>query len=277
MVGMMLNRAGSAVGAAPGWWEPGTQPIEWQWEIDHALNINSTKDMGTSATLYTGAPAPKPTVYDIDMFMNPPSTITYLHSQGDTVICYLDTGAYETYRPDASQFPKSVIGNSTGWNGEYWLDTSQVTILRPIMDARIALAASKGCDAIEPDQMDGWDGNNSGFPLTQADGQNWDEIITNDIHAAGMSAGFKNQIEIAGWAADTLGADWALNEQCNQYNECSGYPPDGGLPEFIKDGKAVFQVEYSKAAAKFCPADNAADYNGMKMPLDLTGGRTPCR
>jgi hypothetical protein len=233
--------------------------------------------MGTGVNTYNGTKAGDPTVYDIDLFMNPASTIAALHAMTPrrTVICYMDAGAYESYRPDASSFPKSVIGNSTGWSGEYWLDTSQVAILEPIMKARIAMAAAKGCDAIEPDQMDGWE-NNSGFQLNQQIGENWDTVITNDIHNAGMSAGFKNQIEIAGWAATTLGADWALNEQCNQYSECNGYG-DGGLPAFHAAGKAVFQVEYNVAASSFCPADNAADYNGMHMPLNLNGGRTPCR
>jgi hypothetical protein len=267
------------------WWKPGTQPIEWQWMIDHAVKLGpppSASDLGLNATTYNGPPAANPTVYDIDMFMNPASTIQALQSApyNATVICYMDTGAYENYRPDASEFPAADIGKSTGWSGEYWLNTSMsnpdLPKLRQIMDARIGMAKSKGCQAIEPDQMDGWE-NNSGFTLTKADGENWDTDITTDIHAAGMSAGFKNQIEIAGWAADTLGADWALNEQCNQYSECNGYPPDGGLPEFIKQGKAVFQVEYNVSASSFCPAENAADYNGMLMPLNLNGGRTPCR
>ncbi len=34
------------------------------------------------------------------------------------------------------------------------------------------------------------------------------------------------------------GADWALNEECNQYDECVGYT------QFISAGKVVFPVEY---------------------------------
>jgi hypothetical protein len=262
-------------GLAPGGvWVPGTEPIEWQWEIDHPLNLSSPADMGIGATTYAGAPAANPTVYDIDMFMNPASTIAALHQAGDKVICYMDAGAYESYRPDASLFPRSVIGNSTGWPGEYWLDIRQVSVLAPIISARMDLAVQKGCDAVEADEDNGWE-NNSGFPLTKADGQAWDLWVASAAHSRGLSAGFKNQIEIAGWASQYY--DWTLNEQCNQYSECAGYPPDGGINAFRAAGKAVFQVEYQGNPGTFCPADNAAEYNGMLMPLSLNGGRTPCR
>jgi hypothetical protein len=256
-------------------WHPGTQPIEWQWMIDHALNTSSPSDMGYPANTYTATAAGMPTVYDIDLFMNPASTITTLHDMGDKVICYMDGGAYESYRPDAASFPKADIGNSTGWNGEYWLNTTDIAGLAPIMSARLDMAVQKGCDGVEVDQMDGWS-NNSGFKLNVTTGEAWDSWFLVALHGRKLTAVFKNQIEIAGWAS-SQGWDAALNEQCNQYSECSGYPPDGGLPAFHNAGKAVFQVEYKRSASSFCPADNAADYNGMLMPLNLNGGRTPCR
>ena len=36
--------------------------------------------------------------------------MTALHREGRKVICYLSTGAWEDWRPDAKKFPKSVIG-----------------------------------------------------------------------------------------------------------------------------------------------------------------------
>ena len=58
--------------------------------------------------------------------------IDQLHAAGKIAICYLDTGAWEAYEPDAGLFPgtpgwsatdpvSDVIGNSTGWDNEYWL------------------------------------------------------------------------------------------------------------------------------------------------------------
>ncbi len=51
-----------------------------------------------------------------------------------------------------------------GWAGERWLDISNPA-LKPIMLARLDLAHIKGCDGVEPDNVDGYT-NNSGFNLT---------------------------------------------------------------------------------------------------------------
>ena len=41
------------------------------------------------------------------------------------------------------------------------------TVVRNIMTARMDLAVSKGCDGIEPDNVDGYE-SNTGFPITAA-------------------------------------------------------------------------------------------------------------
>ena len=55
--------------------------------------------------------------------------------------------------------------------------------------------------------------------------------------------------------------DWALNEECNTFDECSGYSV------FVEQNKAVFQVEYmhptGTTIADFCPNDNAANFDGL--------------
>ena len=38
-----------------------------------------------------------------------------LHAAGIVAVCYLDSGAWEAYEPDADLFAPAVIGNSTGW------------------------------------------------------------------------------------------------------------------------------------------------------------------
>ena len=62
--------------------------------------------------------------------------------------------------------------------------------------------------------------------------------------------------------------DWALNEQCFQYNECNLLTP------FITAGKAVFVVEYSLATTAFCPQAVELKFNAMKKNLDLDAPRT---
>ena len=51
--------------------------------------------------------------------------------------------------------------------------------------------------------------------------------------------------------------DFAVNEQCSQYNECSRLRP------FLDAGKAVFQVEYEKRPRGFCPAAKRTGRSAM--------------
>ncbi len=92
------------MGAGQTWWRP-PAALSWQWELDHPLDLSSAADMGTGVSTYVGTPAPDPTVYDIDGFDNPAATVSALHARGDHVICYIEVGAAENYRPDYAQFP----------------------------------------------------------------------------------------------------------------------------------------------------------------------------
>jgi hypothetical protein len=107
-------------------------------------------------------------IFDIDMFNTPVDTITALKSQGKQVICYFSAGTAENWRPDYDQFTSADLGGgvceddscSTTWPGELWLNvknpdptSSTLPNVWKIMEARIQLAASKGCDAVDPDNM----------------------------------------------------------------------------------------------------------------------------
>ena len=41
-----------------------------------------------------------------------------LHALGKHVICYIDVGTAENFRPDYGSFPASVLGQRNGWPGE---------------------------------------------------------------------------------------------------------------------------------------------------------------
>src|ERR1700675_4819133 len=81
----------SSVAAARQAWRPTTAP--WQWQLQGKV------DTSVSAS-----------VYDVDGFETPAATVRRLHNQGRRAICYLDVGSWESYRPDASSFPRSVRG-----------------------------------------------------------------------------------------------------------------------------------------------------------------------
>ena len=64
--------------------------------------------------------------------------------------------------------------------------------------------------------------------------------------------------------------DFAINEQCAQYDECDALTP------FIDAGKAVFHVEYSLTTSKFCPTTTALGFSSMRKHLDLDAWKEDC-
>lgn len=228
---------------------PGTS---WQWQLTG--NVDTSVDVA---------------MYDIDLFDTPQTVIDQLHASGRTVICYFSAGSWEQWRPDAADFPAAVLGNTlSGWPDEKWLDIRDINTLAPIIGARLDLAVQKNCDGVEPDNIDGYT-NNSGFPLTAGHQLSYNIWLAEQAHARGLSIGLKNDLDQVTQLEPHF--DWALNEQCFQYNECNLLLP------FIDAGKAVFGVEYNGASADFCPQANAMNFDWLKKNLDLDSWREACR
>ena len=204
-------------------WSP-TTSTSWQIELAHPL---------TNTTFNAS-------VYDIDLFENNITTINTLHNQGRRVICYFSAGSYENWRPDAGTFDnKTDLGKPLdGWAGEWWLDTNSTNV-RKIMLSRLDLAVSKGCDGVDPDNVDGYD-NDNGLELTQADAVDYVNFLADAAHARNLSVGLKNAGEIIPQVLGKM--EWAVNEQCVQYEECSTWQP------FVEAGKPVFNIEYPDGA-----------------------------
>ena len=138
--------------AAAARWHPAPTTTAWQWELQGKFELT-----------------PGASVYEIDGFEYSAANVKAIHRQGAKAICYLDVGSWEEYRPDASKFPKSSLGaRYEGYPEERWLDIAHYGKFASIIKQRIALCARKGFDAVEPDNINGWE-NKSGFPLTAAD------------------------------------------------------------------------------------------------------------
>lgn len=208
---------------------------------------------------------------DMDGFDNTGADVAAFHAHGTKVICYLDLGTDEVgNRPDLALIPAKDIGAALDppFGTEKWLDIRDVAGLAPLINERVAMCAAKGFDAVEPDDIDGYT-NSTGFPLTGAEQITYNTAIAAAVHAAGMSVLLKNDVDQV--AALEPVFDFALNEQCNEFSECSGYSV------FTNAGKAVFNAEYSGTAATFCAADAAKHINGGKFDLNLDGsGHTAC-
>jgi hypothetical protein len=66
------------------------------------------------------------------------------------------------WRADITDFPGAVRGAVLdGWENERWLDIRSQA-LESLMRKRLELAAQKGCDGVDLDNMDGYQ-NESGF------------------------------------------------------------------------------------------------------------------
>ncbi|WP_406015175.1 endo alpha-1,4 polygalactosaminidase [Streptomyces sp. NBC_00984] len=227
--------------------EPG---IGWQWQLSGRLD-----------------PTVDVPVYDIDGFDHQASAVGDLHHRGRKVICYLSTGAWEDFRPDAGKFPASVRGKGNGWEGEYWLDIRRTDVLEPLMERRIEMCAEKGFDAVEPDNMDGYR-NRTGFPLTAADQLRYNRLIARIAHRHGLAVGLKNDLgQIPELEPDF---DFAVNEQCAQYEEC------GKLTPFVKAGKAVFHVEYELPVSRFCAGSRRLGLSSLLKKYELGVWRQEC-
>lgn len=227
---------------------PGTS---WQWQLQGTINTAYNVD-----------------IYDIDLFDSSQELIKELKESGKKVICYFSAGSYENWRDDKSKFSKSLLGNPLdGWAGERWLDISNEA-LAPIMLARLDLAVKKGCDGVEPDNVDGYT-NNSGFNLSATDQLAYNKFIANEARKRGLSVGLKNDLNQIVELEPYF--DFSVNEQCHQYNEC-----DKLLP-FMNKNKAILNAEYNQkyrdnvnnARQTMCTEANNNKFSTLILPLNL--------
>ncbi|HEV8692129.1 MAG TPA: endo alpha-1,4 polygalactosaminidase [Ideonella sp.] len=222
----------------------------WQWQL--------------SGTINTGYNVK---VYDIDLFDAPDSVLTTLRNQGKAIVCYFSAGSAENWRPDYNLFKAADKGNNLdGWPGERWVDTRSANV-RTIMKARLDKAKARGCDGVEPDNVDAYQ-NNPGFPLTATTQLDYNRFLATEAHARGLKVALKNDVDQLSALAPSF--DFAVNEQCNEYSECGGYTA------FTGAGKPVFNAEYknkwkndANARAQMCAKARAMNLRTLVLPLDL--------
>jgi hypothetical protein len=220
---------------------PGTS---WYWQLQGTINTTRAAS-----------------VYDIDLEDSSTSLIASLKQSGHTVICYFSAGTYEDWRSDAGQFPSSALGKTNGWPGEKWLDIRNSQV-RQIMLNRMNTAVSKGCDGLEPDNVDGFQ-NGSGFPLTAQDEINYLNFLADNAHSRGMIIALKNATDLV--TSVVAKFDFAVVEECFKYNECSAYSP------FIKANKAVLNAEYTSISSATCTKAKSLQFSTVFFNLDLNG------
>lgn len=205
-------------------WQP--QPgLTWTYQLSQVPTASQLK----SPSKYN--------VWDIDLFDTPASTIQTIHAAGSKVVCYLSAGTAENWRSDYKNFTAADIGSPMGdWPGENWINTNSKNV-RKIMAARLDLAKSKGCDGVDPDNMDPYNHAN-GFNLQQNDAVSYMTFLSQQASQRGLAIGLKNAGEIIPSVVNLV--QYSVEESCALYDECAIYKP------FTDANKPVFHVEYPK-------------------------------
>ena len=176
-LGLLAILGTTTAGASSVRWSPRPTTAPWQWQLQGKIDTSVAAG-----------------VYDIDGFETPAGTVRRLHRQGRKVICYLDVGSWETYRPDKAEFPRSVIGRRySGFPDERWLDIAHFHRFEKPLKQRFSMCARKGFDAVEPDNLAGWEKeNHTGFKITKADQLRFNRWVARQVHGRGMSVALKN-------------------------------------------------------------------------------------
>ncbi len=241
---------GDVLPVTQGPWVRPAAGITWQWQLSGPLNLGYDVDL-----------------YDVDLFEAPQQDLDDLHASGRTVICYFSGGSSEDWRPDFSEIPEDAMGRKlSGWDGERWLDIRRRDVF-DLMLTRLDLAVSRGCDGVEPDNVDGHT-NNTGFDLSPEDMLAFNRNLANAAHERGLAVALKNDGGQTEALVDYY--DFELNEECHQFEEC------GELSPFVAAGKPVLNAEYPGSQAKavadeaqICAAARTHSTRTLILPLDL--------
>lgn len=231
--------------------QPHYQPtVETTWQIQLQGTINT----GYQTDLYI-----------LDLFDTPQSVIDDLQASGRKVICYFSAGTYEEWRDDEGRFTAADKGRQLdNWPGERWLNTRSSNVRRIMID-RLTLAAEKGCDGVDPDNVDGYS-NQSGFALTYDSQLDYNRFLFNQAQSMGLAVSLKNDVDQVADLIDYV--DFAVNESCHQWQECHRLLP------FVEAGKPVFHIDYvfsqdPDGHAIHCQHMDSLDFQSLTLPWAL--------
>ena len=150
-------------------------------------------------------------------------------------------GAWESWRPDAGQFPQPVIGQRTeGRADQRWLDIRQAS-LRPILERRVDLCRDRGFDGVLFAGLDGY-ARNSGFDLTADQQLAFNRWLAEVAHARGLAAGIINDLDQAAELANAF--DFLIADACIDQSNCAAVQP------FLAANKPVFLLDYTNVARR---------------------------
>ena len=133
-----------------------------------------------------------------------------------------------------------------------------------MMRARTDRVAATGFDGIEYDIADTYaqGRHTTGFRLSEGTQLAYNVALTEMAHDDGLAVALKNDL---GQIDDLVTFyDLAINEQCQQYDECGGYAA------FVDAGKPVLEAEYKLRPREFCPLAERMGLSAIKKAANYS-------
>lgn len=268
--GLVLLSGASAGGK--GWWRP-PQRVQWQLQLDNSFNITTD--------LLTDTATDNVTVYTVDLKETSAQQIHKLRRAGKHVVCYFQAGTWAPY----TIYSHEILGASECLNGtcdcgnevcgalglrlengteDLWVNVSDSSV-RKVMRKILNMAAEKQCNAVQPDNVNGFERDSycTGFEqcetCTQPD-EDWNAMdvcaadfdawldfnrwLAREAHCRGMGIAMSSNK----YQADLLSRshDFVIADSCLEFDECRPYAP------FSNRGKAVLDVEYDLDVQTTC-------------------------
>lgn len=175
-------------------------------------------------------------------------------------VCYFNAFQTESDANGAGgeeNWPESLVLEDTDpeWPGEHPIDIGTEAHREEateFVSRALTTCAERGFDAVEFDNLDSYL-RYPNLPFGREDAIAYAGMLVEAATRVGLAAGQKNAPELLDVGRSTIGFDFAIVEQCGQYDECE---------QFVDTyGSAVFDVEYTDdglAAACRAIGDKAA-------------------
>ncbi|PZE37638.1 hypothetical protein DEJ31_05700 [Curtobacterium sp. MCPF17_031] len=237
---------GCAAGAGPTGTAPGAQHT-----VDDAGTGGATAGVDVAARALPTGGIPD---YQLGGSYTPPAGVTIVErdstakpAAGTYGICYVN--GFQTQPEDRaswlSEHPGAVLRTAAGkpvidpgWPDELILDTrtaSARATITSVSTRSIARCADRGFDAVEFDNLDSW--TRSGGRLTRSGNLALATSLVRVAHQHGLAAAQKNTPQLGVSGRERTGFDFAVAEECVQYDECAAYTDVYGA--------RVIDVEYA--------------------------------
>lgn len=300
LVAIALAAAGHSATSAQRWEPPAGARFQYQLESStrsHAATGGI--DVGICRAPPSGGSCVRPQVFDIDLYEDrrisgndhtvDRAAVNAIHRRGGHAVCYVSAGTAERFRPDYRRYVRfdrrighRLLGKpfSDRFSNEYWLNINNARGQRDFVLRRVAArtqrCADAGFDAVEYDVVDAYAQGRrvTGWRIRAQTQLRFDRALARIAHENGLSVGLKNDLGQVPKLESRF--DFAVNEQCFQYAECTNNPSPG-YKAFTHDGKAVFQVEYRISPSRFCGRAKRLGFSSIKKARDFSLDAKPWR